>query len=297
MNRILLAALSAFVACALSTPVALPQDDSPAEFSITGSEVRTLQSTSLDRSYDLYIKLPPGYGAKENQTRVYPIIIFNDGGYCWLTAVGATRAPFNLGGYEHAILIGMSYAKGNDGVSSRVRDYTPTRNPEWRRFETGGAPDYLDFLKAEVVPFIEAEYRADPKRRMLVGHSLGGLFAAYALLREPGLFSDYVLSSPSFWFHDGVIFDLEQQAAAQKTEIAGRVFLSIGSTETPAINGGQHDMVKQAADFADILRARGHKHLEVRDVVYNDATHLTAYPIALVDALRWMLPGEDVFGG
>jgi len=266
-------------------------------FEITGSEVRTLSSSALGRDYALHVKLPPGYGAPQNSGRRYPVILFNDSGYCWLTAVGVTRAPFSLGGYEPAILVGVSYALGEDGVASRVRDYTPTKDLGWRRFDTGGAEAYLRFIEREVIVFLDAEYRTDPERRLLVGHSLGGLFAAYALLSKPDLFSGYLLSSPSLWFDEEAILRLEAEAGAAGRALSGQVFIAVGSTETPSLNGRPHDMVAQAVNFAELLRTRGHDRLEVRHIVYEEGTHLTVYPGALTESLRWMLPGEDVYGG
>ena len=273
------------------------QEGTQAVFEISGSEVRTIQSEVLDRRYDVYVKLPPGYSAEENAKKIYPVIYFNDAGYNWLTAVGVTRAPFNLGGYERTILVGFSYAKGEGGAASRVRDYTPTKNAEWRRFDTGGGAQYLEFIKTEAIPFVESEYRINPNRRTLVGHSLGALFGAYALLKEPGLFSDYILSSPSFWYHDQVIFQMVSESKDAGTEPTGKVFIAIGSTETPEINGKSHDMVGQAITFAETLRSHEYEGLEIKHVVYEGGTHLTTFPVALTEALRWMLPGENVYGG
>ena len=286
------------LACAGAAEIESETDAvSAPEFSISGSEVRTIVSEVLARSYDLNIKLPPGYHSSENANRHYPVIYLNDAGYCWLTAVGVTRAPFNLGGYEHAILVGLSYAKGEKGVPSRVRDYTPTKAPAWKKFETGGARAYLDFIRDEVIAFIEAEYRSDPQRRMLVGHSLGGLFGAYALLEEPGLFSDYILTSASLWFDDEVIFELEEKAANSNKSLSGRVFFAVGATETPPVNGRHNDMVGQQQSFAERLKARGHEDLVIKNVIYEGGTHLTTFPIGFTEAMRWLLPGDDIYGG
>ena len=103
LGRYLFLGLLILSGLGIVTPT-VAQEPTIAEFEITGSEVRTVESTVLDRTYDLYIKLPPGYTSAESADRQYPVIFFNDGGYNWLTAVGATRAPFNLGGYEPAIL-------------------------------------------------------------------------------------------------------------------------------------------------------------------------------------------------
>ena len=294
MSRLLLAAIVMLCCTVPAASAAEPVD--PQTFAISGSEVKTLRSKTLGRTYDLYIKLPPGYDAEKNSKRLYPVVYLNDGGYCWLTAVGVTRAPFNLGGYEKAILIGLSYAWGEDGFDSRTRDLTPTKAQDWSRV-TGGAKDYLNFLKNEVLPVVETNFRADPQRRMLVGQSFGGLFGAYALLEEPGLFQDYVLTSPSLWFDNEVLFELQEQVAKKGTRLSGRVYSAVGETETPAINSGRHDMVGQQAEFAHRLRSLEHKDLIVKDEVIPEGTHLTTFPIGFTRALRWLLPGEKPFAG
>lgn len=270
--------------------------DKPVAFELSGSEVRAIASETLGRTYELYVKLPRGYDDEANKNHLYPVIYLNDAGYCWVTAVGVTSAPFNHGGYEKAILVGLSYAQGENAGDSRTRDLTPFKAKGWRR-ETGGARAYLTFMKDEVLPFVEANYRADPARRMLAGQSFGGLFGAYALIEEPGLFHDYILTSPSLWQADKAMFALEEEAFKAGRKLTGRVYFATGDTETPAINGRRHDMVGQQIQFAEILRARGYENLEVRDEALDGGTHLTTFPIGLTRGLRWLLPGEDIYSG
>jgi predicted alpha/beta superfamily hydrolase len=49
---------------------------------------------------------------------------------------------------------------------------------------SGEGPKFLAFLKSELIPLIEANYRADPARRILGGHSFGGLFTLYAMFTD-----------------------------------------------------------------------------------------------------------------
>ncbi len=132
---------------------------------------------------------------------------------------------------------------------------------------------------------------------MLVGQSYGGLFGIFALLEEPGLFQDYVLTSSSIWHDNKVLFEMEEDAAKKGKELSGRVYFAIGETETPAINGGRHDMVGQQTAFAHRLRSRGYTDLIVRDEIIKEGTHLTTFPIGLTRALRWLIPGDKPFGG
>lgn len=267
------------------------QSEEPEAYVLRDSEVRSIRSDRLQRTYRLQIKLPPGYEAPENADHEYPVIYFNDATYTWLTAVGVTIFPFHTEVFEKAILVGISHAEGESSQLSRTRDYTPTDDPG-TRFKSGGARQYLSFLKDEVLPFVETTYRADPDRRMLSGVSYGGLFGAYALLEEPGLFSDYILTSPSLWHNEKVMFELEEAFAASGKQLSGRVYFAVGEAEIPAVSPGFPDMVGQQELFAKRLRSRSYPNLQVRDEVMEGGTHLTTYPIGLTRALRWMLPGD-----
>ena len=269
-------------------------DESPKPFQM--GEVRTIHSEVLGRSYDLFVKLPPGYQAATNSSQRYPVIYLNDGYYCWVTAVGVVQAAFHMGGYEKAILVGLSYAKGEGGMSSRTRDMTPTKDNNWKQ-ETGGARGYLTLFKEEIIPFIEQAYRADSNRRILAGQSFGGLFGAYALIEEPGLFQDYILTSPSLWFDNEAMFDLEEKAAKAGRILSGRVYFATGETETPANGVARNNMVGQQEAFAKRLRSRGYENLEVRDEIMEGGTHLSTFPIGLTRALRWLLPGSKIYAG
>jgi predicted alpha/beta superfamily hydrolase len=67
----------------------------------------------------------------------------------------------------------------------RNRDYTPTYAPNQKgglEFPTSGkAEKFLEYLKSELFPYIESNYKTQPYR-ILAGWSLGGLFTVYTFL-------------------------------------------------------------------------------------------------------------------
>ncbi|MGD2131913.1 MAG: alpha/beta hydrolase-fold protein [Maricaulaceae bacterium] len=284
------AALGAVLACLLAGP-AIAQD-APPPVPVPRSELLTIESTTLGRTYDLYVGLPPGYAAAENEDRRYPVLYMNDGPYFFATATGIGYVPMATGYVEPYILVGVSFAHGSTGPDSRVLDYTPTLNPEWDR-QTGGAEAYLEFLETEAIPLIETTYRADPERRAIAGHSLSGLFGAHALFSRPELFDGYIISSPSLWFHNEGMFETEAAFAETHDDLDAQVYLGIGSLEHPhRYRGMQYEMVEHTHRFAAALESRGYPSLEVRAREVDGAIHETAYSTTFLNGMLWLYAND-----
>jgi predicted alpha/beta superfamily hydrolase len=60
---------------------------------------------------------------------------------------------------------------------------------------SGNGVGFMRFLREELIPLIENDYRADPSDRTLLGHSMGATFALYTVLQHPGLFQRCVSAS------------------------------------------------------------------------------------------------------
>jgi pimeloyl-ACP methyl ester carboxylesterase len=71
--------------------------------------------------------------------------------------------------------------------------------------KAGGADRLLAFIQTELIPDIDRRYRTTPFR-ILLGHSLGGLFVMHGFVSAPDLFRVWIaLSPPAFWNGDEVI--------------------------------------------------------------------------------------------
>lgn len=252
-------------------------------FEIENSEVFTINSKVLSRKYDIYIKLPFGYFNKENSQKTYPALYLNDGPHTFKVAAGITHFKSMI----RAIIVGISFAQGEGGQYSRVRDLTPVIDDSWSNYATGGASDYLEFIEKEVIPFVEKNYRANPERRILSGHSLGGSFGAWVLLTKPQLFSSYILTSPSLWFKDEMIFDLEEKYAQDHESLAANVFFATGALETPE-NGMKNNMVDGHKRFLKRLRSRNYQKLHLNDEIVPGTDHYSTFPAGLAKGLRWI---------
>lgn len=256
-------------------------------FQIPRTEVISIQDTNSNRMYELYIKLPSGYSTSHNQNTRYPVVYLTDAANNFQIVSGSTNFPMNNNKIESAIIVGISWQKGLPPQNSRVRDYTPTKANNWKR-ETGGAGTHLTFIRNEVIKHIESNYRADPNKRTYFGYSLGGLFGAYVLLTQPDTFSNCILGSPSLWFDNKYIFELESKTAKKIKDLDANVFISIGDLETPKMSGTNNNMVTQAQEFYSNLESRNYESLSLKLLVVDSADHETALPTAIIRGLYWM---------
>lgn len=289
------AIIAALAAAILGTRPAPAQDAPP--YQVERSAVHTVVSKAVEgRTYQLYVKLPPGYGDPANAGRRYPVLYLTDGDYTFQVASGVTRLPHNTGKLEPVILVGLSYAQGEDGMVSRRRDLTPWPNPTLPS-PTGGARAYLDFITREAIPLVEGRYRADPARRTLVGQSFGGLFGLWVALTEPGHFESYILTSPSIWYADEALHALEAAHAAKHKDLKARLYMATGGFETlkPGANDPRYnktnDMVGAQGALARRLTSRKYPGLKVRADVIEGTIHDTTFPVGFVHGMTWLYGG------
>ena len=168
---------------------------------IRDTQVRSLRSQIVEgMEYHIYVALPEGY---QTSLESYPALYLLDAWHAFGTFVGAYSLHFGWGLVPKLVLFGISHpgTSVQDHLFSRSRDFIPTKlsiaqvlarhGPVFASITpiSGGAPNFLRFLRQELFPFTEREYRLVPSDRGLFGYSYGGLFALYALFTAPELFS------------------------------------------------------------------------------------------------------------
>jgi predicted alpha/beta superfamily hydrolase len=254
-------------------------------YSIPRSKIIKIEESTTGRVYPLYIQLPRSY--KVSPDKKYPVIYTTDGPYSFPIVAGATRFPMNTGSMEEAIIVSVSYSAGSKGSTSRVRDYTLVKANDWK-METGNADGHLNFFKADIFAFIESKYRTNPENRIFIGNSLGGLFGAYILFKAPDTFSTYILGSPSVWFNDSYILQMEMQEVRSKTN----VYLSVGSLETPEFGEREH-MILGTESLAKKINSQQNASISLKLVVIEGASHATAFPTTAIQGLDWVLDNSN----
>ena len=264
------------------------------------TEVQNVHARALNRDYQVFVALPDSY---RSSNRRYPVLFVTDANYAFPVARGIAQRLAKHAGMEEAIVVGLSYAKGDSPVFSRRRDYTPTvpRTLDYTSDVPGRAPAFGEaqaygrFIAADVFPMIAAHYRADMNRKIFVGHSYGSLLGLQLLLSEPGTFDYYILGSPSLWFDRGVMFEREKEYARGHKDMPASVFFGIGGRETLAANRKRSrteenaDMVADLCDFDAALKAHRYPNLKMKLEVFADEDHASVFPLVLTHGLRGYL--------
>jgi len=278
----------------------LPLNEEFPEVVLERTEVRTLHSEYVGQDFELFISLPRSYKTTET---TYPVVFILDSYWAFTLVKGLTDGlswPNPM--IPEVILVGIGYGgKGQEAalnwVVGRTRDLTPVKNSVREEsyqnrltrngilnidIETGGAPQFLDFISKELFPLIESNYRIDNNLRMLSGYSAGGLFGLYTLFHDPDLFSKYFIGSPSITsFQDSITFKYELDYANSHTDLSADVFMSVGQLE--------EENSESMKRIADLIYSRNYKHLNLKTMVFENENHYTCYSVAITRGLIELL--------
>jgi predicted alpha/beta superfamily hydrolase len=190
--------------------------------------------------------------------RRYPVIYVLDGPPLDAHTADAAAANGRRGVSPEMIVVGIP----NMQPGGRARDFLPPFLSFARRDGTpftGGADRFLRFLKDELIPRIERDYRTAAPR-MIVGHSLGAIFVCYSLTAAPRLFDARFAHSPAIWRDENRITSAVSDFLARSRNIGGFFYLTVGDGEGAAMSSGYHALtaVLQTRASAAGLRWAGH---------------------------------------
>jgi pimeloyl-ACP methyl ester carboxylesterase len=167
----------------------------------------------------------------------------------------------------------------DDGVNSRDHDLTPSVQPH--EAHSGGAAQFMAFLKTELIPYVKKRYPSNGVN-LVHGHSYGGLFLAYVIANDPGLFDGYMLLDPAMWWNDKEVPKaLEEKLSGMP--IKGKAVYIAGRAGS-AFKGMGVDSLQTAF-------AKAPKDLPWKVVEYPAESHDSLKFKATYDALRFMYRG------
>jgi predicted alpha/beta superfamily hydrolase len=259
----------AFAMFSLLLCVTAARSNSPADGEAVSCGIyRRVHSNVLREDRVLLIRLPVDYGTGDKR---YPVLYKLDGYKdVFLETVGTVEYLVDkVDRFPDYIVVAIEN-------TDRNRDLSPER----------GAGDYDRFLKEELAPFIDENYRTSGFR-VLCGQSLSSVFALYSFLREPGAFNGYVLSSFGLSPEWASLFEkeLKNLTALRKTSY---LYVANG-TRDPYDEDGTR--TKNCLRFLDLLQKASPPSVLIKYRLYDGEGHVP-YP-TIYDALKWMQTLED----
>jgi predicted alpha/beta superfamily hydrolase len=142
-----------------------------------------------------------------------------------LPTVSLVQNYYSGGFIPEMILIGIS------NQQNRTRDLTisiiTNRQGGAYNLETGGAENFLKFLKNEPIPHIEKNYPVT-NYRTLIGHSFGGLFTINTLIHHQELFANYLAIDPSLDWDNQKLVKEATVLLKEKSYKNKSLFISLG---------------------------------------------------------------------
>jgi len=151
-------------------------------------KTKVFDSSILNRKQDISIYLPDGY---QHDTKQYPVVYVLDGEFLFSTTVNTSRIRASRDLMPQSIIVGLTTSNSVSRLSiampvKRIKD-----DEKSIVFKNAKPELFLSFLKKELMPFIEKNYRT-ARHNTLIGMSptVGVLLTDY--FKEQPIFSAHI---------------------------------------------------------------------------------------------------------
>ncbi|WP_300602337.1 alpha/beta hydrolase-fold protein [Niabella sp.] len=243
-----------------------------------------ITSKILDEQRSLWIYTPVNYASSGEK---YPVLYLLDPDQNFAYVTELERFLSDRYRIPQMIIVGIVN-------TDRKKDFTPIHSLlfdgkiDSSLATTGGGKNFLDFIKNELIPYIDKHYRTHPYR-VLSGHSLGGLFAVYCKEADPGLFQSEIVISPAIYGGNMEILGRLSGFLRAHSQLKGYLSLSLGNE--PGGKLAADSLVTQLNQFAP-------QSLKWQYNRYMDEDHFSVGYKSMYDGLRfifadWFMNPQD----
>jgi enterochelin esterase-like enzyme len=247
---------------------------------------------ALGERFLIKVRLPESYF--ESDSTEYSVLYLTDADAFFGTAADCA---YWLGLMKtQIIIIGVSYGSMEQFWQKRGRDFDPNPDKEG----VVGAERFLGFMRDELFPKVEAEYRIDNSSRTLFGWSAGGGFVLYTLFNQPELFKSYLASGTPLIDHDRWAFRMERAYVQRRKDLPVRLYLGtgdydpFGATSFPEFVQTLENRAYQGLQFKwEIIPDLRHEYKAVAYLLANGLDYLFGN-LSIVMALRKVIDKQGV---
>ncbi|HDZ08956.1 alpha/beta hydrolase-fold protein [Pseudohongiella sp.] len=228
----------------------------------------SMHSQVLGEDRTIVVALPAGYVSSNAS---YPVLYLLDGDQNIWHVAGSVEILTRTGAMPPVIIVGVK-------SENRMRDFTPS-SVEGVPY-SGGGKNFLNFISAELIPYIESNYRTHPYR-LLEGHSLAGLFAVNTFLENTQLFDAYIVMSPAMWWNNEEMTEKAKSFFKNDAELNRSIYFGIGADD------GQ-GMQNELGRFVETIQQDAPKGLSWSHKVFENEGHMSAPLLANYYGLKFV---------
>jgi len=174
---------------------------------ITIGRTVSFSSEAYGGKRQVLVYLPDDYSwSKEG----YPVVYLLDGAFFFLPTAGLVDFYSSIDRMPRMIVVAVVHAD---------------RTRELSTGPSGGAAQLASFLRDELIPYVDGHFRTEPFR-VLMGHSLGGLFVTHALFHAPDLFQAHIAASPALYWDGRSEVEEARQVLASTPSLKNTLYLT-----------------------------------------------------------------------
>jgi predicted alpha/beta superfamily hydrolase len=195
------------------------------------SKLDSINSGILHQKRYIQVFIPTSYTPGSSDK--YDVLYVLDGGN-WNTGLIRQIQRFveDQGNMPPTLIVSVT------GID-RVMELTPTHLENWKT--SGNADNFLGYITRELIPYINKTYPSNGDNT-LWGHSLSGMFAIYAMLKEPTAFKSFIAADPSIWWDNCLV---AKMAATKLPALNGiNTTLFISGRQGPELHGMRIDTME-----------------------------------------------------
>lgn len=260
------------------------QSQSTESYKYTPSEVVTIHSKVLNEDRKIYVHCPKLDSSDINKR--FPVLYLMDGEnhFELLSQYVDYLSRQDVSAMPKIIVVGIPNTE-------RVRDLTPTQSilnyegkPDTttRYKSSGGNEIFLEFLKKELMPVIDSNYKTQ-QYKLFAGHSFGGMSSINCMLTHPDMFDAYIAVSPSFWWDNEYLLKLAEKKLKSGSTLNKKLFYCDGN------EGGSNSFFhKGLLTFDSVIAGKKIVGLDYKYKYYPNEMHMTVPIVAYLDALRFI---------
>ena len=246
-------------------------------------------SHNVDDNYQIYIALPRNYNPSDSKR--YPVIYLLDGdwyfdGSHWRIGKGGVKGIISnyveTGEMPEAILVAIGYPSQN----YRERDYLYPADP-WFSLSSGGGLKFYSFIKDELIPKVDAEYKTNiTYGRTIIGHSHGAYFSLFSMIKselnDTSLFKNFLLVSPTVFYYNEYLLN-QEFLLSEKTNgtLVINMRISVGEDELSILVHSYEQLKSRLLD-------RNYTGMNFDYQIYENKHHRSVVEPSFIDGLKWL---------